>query len=235
MRAGRDLPDTPNIRAQFPGRKLPVARVVNRRRKFTTTCDRFPGTTGIEDTQDGLWGPAREGGEHFALCLQGRARALHTLNTNTYRKQRKGDAYGKCKIAENLRLTETVQMRTWNWELFKNLVKAKEASGTPVAEQAMALGMEEATLRGYVEQRSRPPSKKLLDLAPDYYQVELDDLWIPAGQEQREVEIRHARTFLRDCLNAEEATAYTDDEALGMYRLAKSTLAFAKTNAPKRG
>jgi transcriptional regulator with XRE-family HTH domain len=126
-------------------------------------------------------------------------------------------------------------MRVWNWELFKKLVRTKEAAGVPLSEQATALEVSHSTLQGYLDQRDRPPSKRMLELAPGYYRVKLDDLWVQSGLTDEAIEIQRARSMLLDCMNSDEASAMSDSEALSWYRFAKSTLLLAKNNTNKQG
>lgn len=235
MRARWDLPHSEDIRAQFPGRKLAIACVMDSHRKLSTAGDGLSRPARVKHPEDGLLGPSRGSGERFALRLQGRSGTLHTLKTNTYRKPRKPAANENRKIAENLRLTENAGMRVWNWELFKKLVRTKEAAGVPLSEQATALEVSHSTLQGYLDQRDRPPSKRMLELAPGYYRVKLDDLWVQSGLTDEAIEIQRARSMLLDCMNSDEASAMSDSEALSWYRFAKSTLLLAKNNTNKQG
>ena len=107
---------------------------------------------------------------------------------------------------------------------FIELVKAKVKAGASMAEIAHALGMAESTLRGYMEQWSRPPKKKALELAAVYFSVDLAELLGPEIPEA-DMELRHARAMMRDSLGADKAASTPDEDALKFYRLAKSVIA----------
>jgi hypothetical protein len=177
---------------------------------------------------------ADDGRQGFALLLEGRSSASHTSKTNTFRKSGKGESYEIRKVAEKHVFTETVGMRKWNRDLFVKLVKAKVASGVPFEAIAQGLEMAPATLQGFMDQRDRPPSKRMLDLAPDFFQVDLDDLWAEDLKPEA-IELRHARSMLRDSLGYEVAETYSDAATLQWYRFGLTMLNTARNNTPSQG
>ncbi len=228
IRTRGDLPVQPDVRADFPGRKLSVACVVDGGRKRGTTLGRLLHVlTGLDGAIDGAGVTADDEGQGLASFEKGHT---HTLQTNTFCKSRKRNAYEFCKVAEMQIFTETVQMRTWNRDLFVRLVKAKKAAGFSDAQIAEGLGeMSESTLQGYLDQRGRPPSKKLLEFAPGFLHVDLEELWVEDLTDDQK-ELRHARAFLRDCMGHEMEASHTDEQALQWYRHAMNTHNLARNN-----
>jgi hypothetical protein len=163
-------------------------------------------------------------GEGFALGLEGNRGVLHTHKTNTFRKLRNPESYDFHKLAKNHIFTETIGMDIWPQRpRFVALVKAKVKAGTPFAEIAKALGMAPATLKGYMEQHSRPPSKKLLTLAPPYFNVQDWELWGQARTDEQ-LELMEAHAMMRSIMGYEVAAKVSDEAALSHYRFAKTIL-----------
>lgn len=223
IRAGGNLPGQPEIRADFPGRKLPIARVVDGSRKGGPALGRLrhvlPGLDGAVNSPGVA---ANDGCQGFTSLKKGLA---HALKTNTFRKSRKRNTDKIRMFAENQILTQNVGMRTWNRDLFVRLVKEKRDAGVSDEEIARALGdISTATLQGYLDQRGRAVSKKLLEFAPAYLGVELEDLWLDDASEDQ-VELRRARAMVRETLGKDRAADFTDEAALKWYRMAKNLIA----------
>lgn len=225
MRAGRDLPGLPQIRAYLPGRKFAIACVVDGDTKRAATFRRLGHVLpGLNGTVDGPGVAPNHEGDGLALGFEGNRLLLHTNKANTFRKPIKGESYGNRNLAKEQTFTETVGMDVWPQRpRFVALVKAKVKAGTPFAEIATALGMTPATLQGHMEQHSRPPSKKLLTLAPTYFNIPIWELWgRPMSEEEAELVEAHA--MMRSIMGYEVAAKVSDADALKHYRFAKTML-----------
>jgi hypothetical protein len=208
--------------------------VVDGGRKRSPTLGRLRHVlTGLDGAVDGPRVAANDGGEGVALLQKGQTRRVHALQTNTFRKSGKGQSNDFRKVAEMQVFTETVGMpfpkqraskksNVWPQRpRFIELVKAKERSGVPFEEIAEHLDMKPSTLQGYIEQWTRPPSKKAISLASGYFKVHISEIWGPEMTPDQ-VEIMNAYSMVREALGYEKAESMGELGVLLYYRAAKA-------------